>query len=274
VAPPNRPRTGLADSGGRAVKSLDADNVRLLKQVIQLELDGARADAGLDVLLLMGSGGRIFGSSMPAKLSAKQFALMERVKAQAFQMGGATQRQGLRVQVQSFEEGSIIFSQAGSGALLCALKADGGSVGAMDSVLERMKVAGGALEHILKEKGFSPEETASLPASVRDELKALSYRLFREAYDTTGTARKNREVAQFLRARIKDRLGAGLVEEAVSLAYNELGTSERFMNDQLWMRFVDIVVEKHVRRLSGDLVADVCLRTWKKDIARITESFV
>jgi hypothetical protein len=73
---------------------------------------------------------------------------------------------------------------------------------------------------------------------------------------------------------VKDRLGAGLVDEVMNLTYNELGTTERFMNDKLWQRFVEIVVEKHVRRLSGDIVADVCRRTWSKDVARMSESFV
>ncbi|HEX9709191.1 MAG TPA: hypothetical protein VGB42_04400 [Candidatus Thermoplasmatota archaeon] len=264
----------LAEAGGRAVKSLDAQDVRLLKQVIRLELDAVRADSGVDVALLMGADGRIFAASMPTALRAREFALMERMKAQVPALATALRRQRMQLQVQSYEEGSVVVAEVGRGSFLVALKADGSFLGAMDAVLGRLSVACRVLDHLIKEKGLSPEETRAEPEPVRKELEALSYRLFREAYDTTKTARKNREVAEFLRKRIRDRLGAGLVDEVMGLTYNELGSSERFMNDLLWQRFIETVVEKHVRRVSGDIVADVCARTWSRDVRRMVESFV
>jgi len=268
------PRTGLEQTGGRAVKSLDAENVALLKQVLQLELDALRTDAGVDVVFLMGVDGRIFASSIPSRLAQDQYRLMERLKGQILHLSAALRRQKLKLQVQSFEEGSVVIAQVGSGAFLAAAKAEGGSVRAMDGVIRRLDVACKAVHHIMQEKGFADKDMKGYSEEVRTELKSLAYRLFREAYDTTKAARKNREIAGFLRRKIKDRLGAGLVDEVMNLAYNELGTTERFMNDKLWGRFVDIVVEKHVRRLSGDIVADVCKRTWTKDIERMIASFV
>jgi len=268
------PRTGLASSGGRAVKSLDAEDVRLLKQVLQIELDALRADAGVDVVFLMGADGRIFASSIPRKLAQAQYRLMERVKQQIPQLAAPMRRQRLKLQVQAYEEGAVVISEAGQGAFLAAIKVDHGSVKGMDPILRRTDIACQAVAHLLKEKGFSDEAMRGYPEEVKAELKSLSYRLFREAYDTTKGARKNRDIAEFLRRKVRDRLGAGLVDEVMELTYNELGTTERFMNDKLWQRFVEIVVEKHVRRLTGDIVADVCKRTWSKDIARMVESFV
>lgn len=267
-------RPHLKEDGGRAVKSLEAQDVRLLKRVLQIELDSVRGDTGLDIVLLVGSGGRIFASSMPTSLGAREFALMERVKAQVPSLAAQARRQRVRLQVQSFEEGSVVVAEVGRGSFLAALRADGSSVGAMDSVLGKLTVACQVLDHLLKERGFAPDEVRGLPEDVQGELKALSYRLFRDAYDTTKTARKNREVADFLRGRIRDRLGAGLVDEVMDLTYNELGVTERFMNDQLWQRFIESVVEKHVRRVSGDIVADVCAKTWSRDVQRMVESFV
>jgi len=274
MAPSAPPRTGLASTGGRAVKSLDAEDVTLLKQVLQLELDALRADAAVDVVFLMGADGRIFASSIPRKLAQPQYRLMERVKQQVPHIAASLRRQHLKLQVQTYEEGAVVIAEASRGSFLAAIKVGQGSVKGLDAVIGRTEVACKAVAHLMAERGFSDEEMKGLPDEVRAELKALSYRLFREAYDTTKGARKNREVADFLRKRIRDRLGAGLVEEVMGLTYNELGTTERFMNDKLWQRFVDIVVEKHVRRLSGDIVADVCRRTWSKDVGRMLESFV
>ena len=274
MAPASAPRTGLASSGGRAVKSLDAEDVRLLKQVLQLELDALRADAGLDVVFLLGADGRIFASSIPRKLAQAQYRLMERVKQDAPRIAAPMRRQRLKLQVQAYEEGAVVIAAAGQGAFLAAVKVDHGSMKGMDPILRRTEIACQAVAHLLKEKGFDDDAMRGYPEEVKAELKALSYRLFREAYDTTKGARKNREIAEFLRRKVRDRLGAGLVDEVVDLTFNELGTTERFMNDKLWQRFVDIVVEKHVRRLSGDIVADVCRRTWSKDVARMSESFV
>lgn len=267
-------RTGLAPTGGRAVKALDAEDVALLKQVLQLELDALRADTGVDVVFLMGVDGRIFATSIPSKLAQNQFRLMERVKQQVGHLAAALRRQHLKLQIQTFEEGSVVIAEVSHGAFIAAVKADSGSVKSMDPVIRRLDVACRAVDHILREKGFGPDDMDGYSEEVRSELKSLSYRLFREAYDTTKAARKNREIAEFLRKKIRDRLGAGLVEEVMGLAYNELGTNERFMNDKLWQRFVEIVVEKHVRRISGDIVADVCRRTWSKDIDRMIDSFV
>lgn len=274
MAPAAPQRTGLAPSGGRAVKSLDAADVRLLKQVLQLELDALRAEAGIDVVFLMGADGRIFASSIPGRLAQMQYRLMERVKQQVPHIAASLRRQHLKLQVQSYEEGAVVIAEASKGSFLAAIKVDHGSVKGLDAVIRRTEVACQAVAHLLAERGFSQEELKGLPEEVREELLALAYRLFREAYDTTKGARKNREVAEFLRKRIRDRLGMGLVEEVMNLTYNELGTTERFMNEKLWPRFVEIVAEKHVRRLSGDIVADVCRRTWLKDVARMLESFV
>jgi hypothetical protein len=267
-------RTGLAPTGGRAVKALDAEDVALLKQVLQLELDALRADTGVDVVFLMGVDGRIFATSIPSKLAQNQFRLMERVKHQVPHLAAALRRQHLKLQIQTFEEGSVVIAEVSDGAFIAAVKADSGSVKSMDPVIRRLGVACRAVDHILREKGFGPDDMEGYADEVRTELKSLSYRLFREAYDTTKGARKNREIAEFLRKKIRDRLGAGLVEEVMGLAYNELGTNERFMNDKLWQRFIEIVVEKHIRRISGDIVADVCRRTWSKDIERMIDSFV
>jgi hypothetical protein len=271
---PTPSRAGLEETGGRAVKALDADDAALLKQVLQLELDAVRSEAGVDAVLLLGVDGRIFASSIPPKLAQNPYRLMERVKHQVPHLAATLRRQRLKLQVQSFEEGAVVIAEVSEGAFIATVQADSGSVKGMDPVIRRIQVACKAVAHILREKRFSDQDLRGYPEEVRSELKSLSYRLFRDAYDTTRAARKNREIADFLRKKIRDRLGPGLVDEAMAVAYNELGTTERFMNDKLWQRFIETVVENQVRRLSGDIVADVCKRTWSKDIARMIESFV
>jgi hypothetical protein len=55
---------------------------------------------------------------------------------------------------------------------------------------------------------------------------------------------------------------------------NELGTSAAYMKDSDWLKFVERVIDHHIKARSGDIVADKCRKTWVPEVERKLKSFV
>ena len=82
------------------------------------------------------------------------------------------------------------------------------------------------------------------------------------------------ELLKFLKQKISSVVGIGAVDEIVTVTMNEMGTSPAYMKDQDWLKFVDRIIETHIKTRGGDLVAEECKRTWVPEVERKLKSFV
>jgi hypothetical protein len=55
---------------------------------------------------------------------------------------------------------------------------------------------------------------------------------------------------------------------------NEMGTSPAYMKDNDWLKFVDRIIEAHIRVKGGEIVAEECKKTWIPEVERKLKSFV
>jgi len=65
-----------------------------------------------------------------------------------------------------------------------------------------------------------------------------------------------------------------MTDELLTLTFNELGTTAPYMNDKLWMMFAEKLINEHIKRASGDLVADECYKTWIPELQQKLKTFV
>jgi hypothetical protein len=68
-------------------------------------------------------------------------------------------------------------------------------------------------------------------------------------------------------------VGVGSVQEFLSHAYNEVGTSAAYMKDDQWLRLIDLLADQ-VRESGGDVLADRCKNTWLPEVRRRLKAFV
>jgi len=95
-----------------------------------------------------------------------------------------------------------------------------------------------------------------------------------ERFDQTKQYRKNTEILEFIKKKLADVVGVGAVDEIITVTFNELGTSAPYMTDQLWRIYLEKVIQKHVRAMSGEIMADECYRTWMPELDKKLRSFV
>jgi hypothetical protein len=77
-----------------------------------------------------------------------------------------------------------------------------------------------------------------------------------EKFDQTRGFKKNMEILALLKKKLAQVVGVGNVDEIITLTFNELGTSAKYITDEQWMQFTEKVINEHIRKLGGDMVAD------------------
>ena len=55
---------------------------------------------------------------------------------------------------------------------------------------------------------------------------------------------------------------------------NEMGISPAYMKDKDWLKFVERVIDTHIKIRCGDIVVDDCRKTWIPEVERKLRSFV
>src|SRR2546428_464460 len=118
------------------------------------------------------------------------------------------------------------------------------------------------VRHLFESKPITPEVLASYDEAVAGELKRLTRILFVEKFAETKEFKKNKEIAQYLQAKLGALVGPGPLQEIVTMAYNEVGTTAPYMTAAHWERFVTIVVDR-LRELEGDTVAAKAEKEWR-----------
>ncbi len=255
-------------------KTLEAENVALLKHLLEMELRRLKEEAEMDVVLFVGVDGRIFASHIPAVLTPAQYGLLSLWKAQLPYMCAQLRNENMRVSLQQFKQGTVIITGVGDNAFLASLVAKEIEV---TSILDRMKrilMGSMVVKHIFELKPLSESMLAKYPKEVAEELAKLSRLLFKERFVHTKEYLRNMEVLELIKKKLATVVGIGSVEEICTMTFNELGTAPKYMTTQLWLIFTERVIKEHVKRAAGEIMADECMRGWMPEIEQKLKSFV
>jgi hypothetical protein len=255
-------------------KTLEAENISLLKHLLTIELRRLCEENNIDIVFFMGVDGRIFSSYIPQQLTPTQFHLMNLIKINIPHICGQLATENMKVSVQQFKEGSIIISGVGDNAFLVSIIGKNVQVSQIRDTMDSVTTAGAVLKHILEVKPISEEAMSDYPEEVSAELKKLSRLLFKEKFEHTKEYRRNVEILNFLKKKIQEVVGVGVVDEIVTLVLNELGTAPAYMNDKQWRDFLDKVINEHIRDRCGEIITDEVQKTWVPELERKLKSFV
>src|SRR5229473_1031544 len=129
------------------------------------------------------------------------------------------------------------------------------------------------VRHLFESRPITPEILASYDEAVAGELKRLTRILFVEKFGETKEFKKNKEIAQYLQSKLGALVGPGHLQEIVTMAYNEVGTTAPYMTAGHWDRFLTIVVDR-LRDLEGDSVAAKAEKEWRAHLKQVLSSFV
>jgi hypothetical protein len=255
-------------------KTLEAEDITLLKHLLGIELRRLCEDNPIDIAMYMGVDGRIFTSQIPQILNPSQFYMLNLVKGNLTHICGQLRSQNLNISIQQFDRGMLVISSVGANAFLVSIITDDIGFSNIQGTLDRIMVASTVLKHISDVKPMSDKALEGYPAEVSKELKKLSRLLFKEKFEYTKDYKKNLEILNLIKNKLKSVVGVGNVEEIVTLVFNEMGTTAPYMKDKQWIPFIEKVISDHVERLRGDIIADECRRTWIPEIQKKLKTFL
>src|SRR6266516_4693099 len=129
------------------------------------------------------------------------------------------------------------------------------------------------VRHLCESKPITPEVLASYDEAVAGELKRLTRILFVEKFGETKEFKKNKEIAQYLQSKLGALVGPGPLQEIVTMAYNEVGTTAPYMTSAHWERFLTILLDR-LREIEGDSVAAKAEKEWRAHLKQVLSSFV
>lgn len=254
-------------------KRMEAGTATMLKHMLDIELRNVKEKDDVDAVLFMGVDGRIFSSNIPFDLSPPQYRLLNLVKAHIPHICGQLSSENLKISVQYYGEGTVVIAGVGDNAFMVLLFAKGIKFNDMEKILDHAEDAGTILNHLFESRPITPGALKGYNKKVQAELTGLSRQLFVERFEETREFQKNMEILKFVKQKIQDTLGIGVVDEIVTVSFNELGTSAAYMNDDLWKKFVESVVER-IGEMGGEITAEKFASTSVPEIERKLKSFV
>ena len=258
---------------GQVDKTMGADTVGHLKHLLDTELRRAREENDLDIAMFLGVDGRIFSSSIPDRLEPREYRLLTLLKGNLAHICNQLAGQNMMMSVQQFEAGTVVISGVGDRAFLVFLTTKPVEITKMQGVLANVLKTSIVVRHLFESKPITPEILASYDEAVAGELKRLTRILFVEKFGETKEFKKNKEIAQYLQSKLGPLVGPGPLQEIVTMAYNEVGTTAPYMTPAHWDRFLTIVIEK-LRDLEGDAVAAKAEKEWRARLKQVLSSFV
>jgi len=258
---------------GRVDKTMGADTVGHLKHLLETELKRAREENGLDIAMFLGVDGRIFSSSIPNQLDPRQYRLLNLLKGNLAHICSQLSGQNMMLSVQQFEAGTIVISGVGDRAFLVFLTTKTVEITKMQGVLANVLKASIVVRHLFESRPITPEILASYDEAVAGELKRLTRILFVEKFGETKEFKKNKEIAQYLQLKLGALVGPGPLQEIVTMAYNEVGSTAPYMTGSHWERFLTILVDR-LREIEGDSVAAKAEKEWRAHLKQVLSSFV
>jgi hypothetical protein len=258
---------------GQVDKTMGAETVGHLKHLLETELKRAREENDLHIAMFLGVDGRIFSSSIPNKLDPREYRLLNLLKGNLAHICSQLAGQNMMMSVQQFEAGTIVISGVGDRAFLVFLTTKPLEITKMQSILANVVKTSIVVRHLFESRPITPEVLASYDEAVAGELKRLTRILFVEKFGETKEFKKNKEIAQFIQAKLGALVGPGPLQEIVTMAYNEVGTTAPFMTSSHWERFLVIVLDR-LRELEGDSVAAKAEKEWRAHLKQVLGSFV
>ena len=258
---------------GTVDKTMGAATAGHLKHLLETELRRAREESDLGIAMFLGVDGRIFASSIPNELDPREYRLLNLLKRNLAHICNQLSGQNKMMSVQQFEAGTVVISGVGDRAFLVFLTTKPVEITKMQGVLSNVVKASIVVRHLFESRPVNADVLASYDEAVAAELKRLTRILFKEKFEETKEFRKNKEVEAYLRSKLVPLVGPGQLDEILTLAFNEVGTSTAYMTADHWARLVTIVVDR-VRDLRGDVVAEKAEREWRAYLKSVLTSFV
>jgi predicted regulator of Ras-like GTPase activity (Roadblock/LC7/MglB family)/flagellar biosynthesis chaperone FliJ len=254
---------------------MEARDVGMLKYLLDTELSRLKDETEIDLALFMGVDGRIFASCIPFDLDFDQYYLLTLVHGNLPYVCAQLRQENLKLSIQQYLEGIIVISGIGDNAFLACLLSKKRNLADIDSQLKPIQKSSAVLKHLFEMRPLKADELSSYPEDVAEELSKLSRLLFKERFTYTKEYKKNVEILDIIKNKLASVLGGvGAVNEVVTMTFNEMGMQVGMMKKNDWMMFLERVIDHHIARLSSDLVAEECRRTWIPEIQAKLKSFV
>ncbi|MCK5024422.1 MAG: hypothetical protein KAR56_02270 [Thermoplasmata archaeon] len=255
-------------------KRMEAKSVVQLKHMFDMELRHIKDDNGIDMLMFVGIDGRIFASIIPPVLDPIQFKFLNLVKGNLNSLCSQLKGDKMKISIQQYEFGSVIISGIGNNSFLASILTTPLDIDSMGPTVTNIINGSTVLNHLFEQRPITAEGIEIYDKVVQDELTRLTRQLFVEKFEETRGYKRNIALLKFLKQKISSVVGIGAVDEIITITMNELGTSASYMKDKDWLKFVNMVIENHIKERSGDIVADECKRTWVPEVERKLKSFV
>jgi hypothetical protein len=255
-------------------KRMEAKTVVQLKHMFDMELRRIKEDNKVDIIMFIGIDGRIFASIIPDILDPNQFRFLNLLKSDLPSLCSQLKGDKLKVSIQQYEQGTIVISGIGANCFLASIFSKPLSIDTMSPTINNLVNGSTVLNHLFEQRPISPDALEGYDKAVIEELDKLTRQLFVEKFDETREYKRNMELLKFLKLKIGSAVGIGAVDEIVTVSMNELGTSAAYMKDADWLKFVELVIEKHIHARCGEIVADQCRKTWVPEVERKLRSFV
>jgi hypothetical protein len=253
---------------------MEAQDVGMLKYLLETELTRLKDDAEVDLALFMGIDGRIFSSYIPIDLDKEQYYLLNLVHSNLPHICAQLRSENLKISIQQFDEGIIVIAGIGDASFLACLFSKKQDISEIDGQLKSIVKSSMVLKHIFEMRPLKSDELSMYSSDVVEELNKLSRLLFKERFTYTKEYKKNMEILEIIKKKLESVLGKGSVNEVVTLTLNEMGMQVGLMKKNDWMRFLEKAINDHVCQMTSDLIAEECRRTWIPEIEAKLRSFV
>jgi predicted regulator of Ras-like GTPase activity (Roadblock/LC7/MglB family) len=255
-------------------KRMEAETVVQLKHMLEMELKRIQDANQVDIIMFVGIDGRIFSSLIPQLLDGSQFRLLNLVKGNLPSICSQLTAENLKISIQQYKHGTVVISGVGDNCFLVSIFSKAVKIEDLQPIVSSITKGSTVLNHLFELRPITPEATAGYDADVIEELSKLTRLLFVEKFDETREYKRNMELLTFMKKKIGSVVGIGAVDEVVTVTLNELGTSPPYMKEKDWITFTEMVIDNHIAKASGDIVADECRKTWIAEIERKLKSFV
>jgi len=255
-------------------KRMEAKTVVQLKHMFEMELRHIKDDNGIDILMFVGIDGRIFASIIPPILDPIQFKFLNLVKGNLTSLCSQLQGDKMKVSIQQYEFGSVVISGVGDNSFLASVFTKPLDIDTMEPTITNIINGSTVLNHLFEQRPITAENVEPYNKAVQNKLIELTRQLFVEKFEETRGYKRNMEIQKFLKQKIGSVVGIGVVDEIMTVTMNELGTNAAYMKEKDWLKFVNMVIDRHIKERSGDIVADECKRTWIPEVERKLKSFV
>jgi hypothetical protein len=254
-------------------KTLEAQDVTLLRALLHLALNKLKDESNADMILFVGVNGRIFDSIIPERLDSKEYYLLNHFKRNLHKICAQLMSKSMKTSIESYESGTMIISLVGDAAFLSVMITRELDHEELQKIMMAVKKWSFIVNHIFQLKSLSGPDTTGYPEEIKKELHSLSRQLFVERFEYTKQYRKNQKILDYIKKELAGIVGIGMVDEIITISFNEIGTAPQYMKDDLWPILIERVTDK-IRSLRGDVVADEYYKKWISDVERITRTFV